>query len=211
MNEVRAAFLDTSAAGRAVAADEAVGAKWDEPSALERWSVSGLTGHLMRATWAVEGYLVADEPDGPPSDPPTYYATVLDDDDLDSELHRSIRQRGDERAADGHAALLAEWDEILERLGIRLETERSGRLVEVFKGFVLTLDDYLITRMVEMTVHIDDLCVSVGIETPELPRLATQLSIRTLVDVGRHKHGDVNVLRALTRRERDAEQALRVL
>ncbi len=37
------------------------------------------------------------------------------------------------------------------------------------------------------------------------------LAIEALVDVARVRHGDLAVLRALTRRERDSSEALRVL
>jgi hypothetical protein len=57
---------------------------------------------------------------------------------------------------------------------------------------------------------VEDLCVSVGIATPELPAEASGEAIRTLVEVARLGHGDAAVLR-LTRRERDAVEALRVM
>jgi hypothetical protein len=114
-------------------------------------------------------------------------------------------------AAEGRDALLARLDEVMTRLRERLEVEPDDRLVEVFKGLVLLVDDYLLTRLVELTIHIDDLAVSVGIDTPVLPPLATDAAIGVLVDVGRLRHGDISVLRAMARRERDEMEALRVM
>ncbi len=55
------------------------------------------------------------------------------------------------------------------------------------------------------------LAVSLHLDLPDLPVEAAGLAITTLVDVARLRHGDLAVLRALTRRERDAASALRVL
>jgi hypothetical protein len=75
----------------------------------------------------------------------------------------------------------------------------------------MTLDEYLRTRVVELVVHADDLATSLGVELAP-PRPATcSVAIDVLVGVARIRHGDLAVLRALTRRERDQAQALRVL
>jgi hypothetical protein len=64
---------------------------------------------------------------------------------------------------------------------------------------------------VELVVHADDLAASVGVEpTPPQPA-ATAVAIDVLVGVARVRHGDMAVLRALARRERDTVRALRVL
>jgi hypothetical protein len=59
-------------------------------------------------------------------------------------------------------------------------------------------------------VHIDDLAVSVEVDTPQLPTAALDHAIDALVSTARHRHGDLSVLRALSRRERDELNALRV-
>jgi hypothetical protein len=72
----------------------------------------------------------------------------------------------------------------------------------------ILLDEYVRTRLVELALHIDDLCVSVHMATPDIPGI--EVAIRALVDVARLRHGDVAVLRALGRRERDTGDVLRV-
>ena len=75
----------------------------------------------------------------------------------------------------------------------------------------MTVDEYLRTRVVELVVHADDLAASVGV-APMAPRPETgKIAIDALVDVARIRHGDLAVLRALARRERDPVGALRVL
>jgi hypothetical protein len=66
-----------------------------------------------------------------------------------------------------------------------------------------------VTRMVELVAHTDDLAVSVGLEPPPPDPDAATLVVHCLVDVARRRHGDLAVVRALTRRERDVVDALR--
>lgn len=208
---VRATFLASSRIALDFIRADAIGERWDGPSALSEFTLRGLVGHLYRATGSVEIYLDRGEPDGAPIDAATYYSRAVDVPDIHSELHRAVRQRGEESAAGGHAAIVKGWSDLLERLEGRLAAEHPGRLVEVFKGLVIALDDYLVTRLVELVVHVDDVAVSIGMDGPELPDEGYDAAIGCLVEVARLRHGDPAVLRALARRERDAVEALRVL
>jgi hypothetical protein len=210
MNEVRTTFLECGRVSAGVLRLPGVEERWDEPSALEHFSVRGLAGHLVRATGSVEAYLDRGMPDAPPVSAAEYYAAAVDSTDLQSELHVAIRGRGEEMAAEGYAALVAKLDAVIERLGARLADEPADRRMEVYKGLVVTLDDYLVTRLVEQLVHCDDLAVTVGADTPAFPPAAVDLVFANLVEVARVRHGDLAVLRAFTRRERDQVAALRV-
>jgi len=75
----------------------------------------------------------------------------------------------------------------------------------------MTLDDYLPTRIVEIVVHADDLAVSVGAPPVPFPADVVDVVVDVLVRTARVTHGDLAVVRALSRRERDAADALRVL
>jgi len=77
-------------------------------------------------------------------------------------------------------------------------------------GWVLPLDEYLKTRLVETTVHFDDLRLSTGVTDGPLPAQAIEVAVDTLLEVARRRHGMAAVLTALARRERDVVQALRV-
>jgi len=59
-----------------------------------------------------------------------------------------------------------------------------------------------------MLVHADDLAVSVGLDPLVLPGDSARLAIQSLVDISRHREGDLTVLRALSRRERQSAEAL---
>ncbi|HEX2057276.1 MAG TPA: maleylpyruvate isomerase N-terminal domain-containing protein [Actinomycetota bacterium] len=208
---VRAAFLEAGRVAADLLALPEVEGAWDSPSALPELSVRGLAGHLLRATGSVEAYLDRPEPDGAPVSAAEYYVQAVDEPDINSEVHRAIRQRGEEAAAGGYEAVRARSYELLDRLTARLGAEPPGRKVRAYKELVLVLDDYLVTRLIELTVHLDDLAVSVHVPPPDLPEEATKLAIEALVEAAKLKHGDLAVLRALTRRERDEVEALRVL
>lgn len=222
MGEARAVFLEVVAALQPLLEAPELAARWEEESAVARFSVRGLAGHLLRATTSVEAYLDRPEPGIGEEvlSAAAYYAAALYSDigdarltgpDLDSHLHRAVRARGEEAAAAGPAALAREWAEAAERLGTRLAAEAPDRRVRVFNDLVVRLDDYLATRLVEVCVHADDLAVSLRVDPPALPAAATGVAVATLVDLARLRHGDTAVLRALARRERDAVAALRVL
>jgi uncharacterized protein (TIGR03083 family) len=211
LSGVRRSYLSTVDIALELLRDPAVEPAWDEPSGLPGWMISGLCGHLARSITNVERYLDSDvEPHGEVVGAGRYYALVVDNSDLDSELHRTIRQRGDETAARGYAALLDLTGRSADHLRERLVREPKDRVLAVFKGVVLSLDDYLATRIVELLVHIDDLAVGLGLAVPELPSDALEIAIESLIDTARERHGDLAIVRALTRRERDDVQALRV-
>ena len=210
MNEVRTAFLDCAAQSLELVSLPVVAERWEGASALEHFSIRGLAGHLVRATGSVEAYLDRPEPSGPAISAARYYAAAVDSTDIGSELHVAVRAKGEAEAAEGHVALVAKLEALTERLRGRLEIEPPRRLVRVFKDLVLSLDDYLVTRLVEQLVHCDDLAVSVEIQTPPPPRSAIEIAFDNLVDVARVRHGDLAVLRAFARRERDSVEALRI-
>lgn len=207
--DTRLSYIAAAAVAREVIARPEVAAAWDEPSALSRLTVRGLAGHLARAVFTVDTYLAGPPPDGVPSlSAAGYFATNFPDDDLDSELNTAVRKRGEEEAAAGRDALLQRLDAVIGRLTEQLPAEAAGRTMRVIGQRPILLDEYLKTRLVELALHIDDLCVSVDIATPDIPGVGS--AIRTMVGVARIHHGDVAVLRALGRRERDPDNVLRV-
>lgn len=211
MNVIRQAFLDAGRAAYAVASSPRVAERWEQPSALAELPVRGLTGHLVRATTSVHAYLDRGEPDGPAISAAEYYVAVLGNTtDLTSTVNVGVREVGMKEAAEGPLATVQKLSDGIDHLERRLAEEPDGRRVRVFQDLVLELDDYLATRMVELTVHTDDLAVSVGLGPVELPNRALDLAISTMVDVARTRHGGLALLRALARRERDDIDALRV-
>ena len=216
MTEIQALFLHAVADTGPLLSEPVLQQRFHGPSVLAEFSVQGLAGHLLRAVTSVDGYL--DRPDPGPGasgkaiSAAEYYATVIgDESDINSDVQRAVRQRGLEAAPDHPEEFPNLWATAAERLRARLVEEAPNRLMQVYGDLVLTLDDYLVTRLIELVVHGDDLAASLDVPPPPLHPAATGLAIATLVEVARIRHGDPAVLRALTRRERDAVEALRVI
>jgi Mycothiol maleylpyruvate isomerase N-terminal domain len=201
MNPTRQVFIDTANVSVSFVTSPVVVSRWNEPSHLTGMTVGGLACHLIRGGFTVLPAILDEaEPPGTRAfNASRFYAGLTRD--LDVEVHRGIRQSS-AQAADGGPGSLAGIDQILTELGARLAIESAGRRVVVMDGIEMALDDFLITRLVELVVHIDDLAASVGVPTPELPDLATDLVISCLTGVARRRHGDLQVVRALARQER---------
>lgn len=194
-------FLAGAEAVVTALSDDAVVSRWDHPSVLEHQLVSSLCGHLARgAVWAVDDYLVGDPAAGPAdfSSPGEYFAALMGaatDGD-----HAAIRDRGAAVASAGHTTLLGEVRSRLDQLAPRLRATSPDHLVTVAYGKVIRLGDYLLTRVVEQVVHLDDLARSVGRDPWPLPDDAVDVAVEVGLDVARRRAGDTAVLRALYRR-----------
>lgn len=208
--DIRSAFLDAAGAAVSLLGRREVGDRWNDESALAELTVRGLSGHLARAVLQVEWFLDMPEPDGPPVTAVQYYGELAGVDDLHSELNTGVRSRGEETAAGGWARLYLDVSNTYDRLGTRLPSVPASRKVLAF-GRALTIDEYLKTRLIELAVHLDDLALSIDADDVVVPEAATTYAIAVLVGVARARHGDREVLRALTRRERAAADVLRVL
>jgi hypothetical protein len=211
---VREAFLATAAEARGLVASRSVAAKWHEPSALDDLTVGALAGHLARAVFVVVGYLDSSVPD-PGGDPAglltadQYFERLVPAADVADEMHAGIRARAAAEAASGQDALVARLDATLHDLDERFAVEPAGRAVKVAGGLVLPLDEYLVTRMVELVVHSDDLAASTGLDTPDFDALTMACVIGCMLAMVRSRHGDIAVVRGFARRERDSVSALR--
>ena len=58
-------------------------------------------------------------------------------------------------------------------------------------------------RMMELAVHMDDLCFSVELDTPQLPDAAFDPVLVLLARLAARRHGQSALLRALARAERN--------
>ncbi|QKW54199.1 maleylpyruvate isomerase N-terminal domain-containing protein [Streptomyces buecherae] len=182
----------------------AVLTRWEEPSALAEFSVAGLAGHLAYQVVAVAEALAQPVPKEPVVPLLGHYARVeWIDAGVDEEISVRIRRGGEQAAAGGAEALAARVDAAVVDLSAVLvyATNRPVR-IPLWGPWALTLDDLLLTRMMELAVHADDLAVSVGVETPALPPEAADAVIALLSRLAVRRHGVTDVLRALSRAER---------
>jgi uncharacterized protein (TIGR03083 family) len=194
------AYLSAAEAVSGLLRSPELDARWDQPSALAGFQVSGLAGHLARGVFTVEGYLAAPEPDSRDMVTAEVYvsmvATLTDDD------NRRIIDRGRTDAGPGPDDLRARYDAALARLRTVLPTLSPSRPMPMFGGNVLPLRDCLVTRLVELLIHADDLAVSLAVPTPSFPGEAAEPVLELLLRHAHRRHGTAALLRAFTRAER---------
>lgn len=202
---MRQLFLECADVVVIALSDERVEAAWDDESVLADQSVASLAGHLARGgVRAVGGYVDADAPDGPVTfdGAASYFATLMDQ--VGEEDHRAIRARSAEVASVGYRALIDRLSTELEGLRLRLEVEPGDRIVSVYQGTSIRLDDYLQTRIVEQVVHLDDLAQSIGVDPWPMPSGAEALTVGVGAEVGRLRFGAPAMIRALFRQDASA-------
>lgn len=198
------AIVDLYLAGtrtvREAITDRAVVARWDEPSALEAQTVGSLAGHLARTgTWIVDEFLESGEPDGPVDfeDVASFYVTLLPTGD--DPIHQGIRDRGAALAAQGPDGLAATFDERMPAVESALRALPGDRRLTVTGGNVMTIEQYLVTRVVEQVVHLDDLARSVERDPWTVPEASHRLVAQVALDIAFLRHAPNAVVRGLYR------------
>jgi Mycothiol maleylpyruvate isomerase N-terminal domain. len=198
-------FLATAEALAPLLRAPELAAQWNQPSALAEFRTSGLAGHTARAVLNVERYLDAEVPAGAARlDAVEYFLTANAPDVADpaAAMNQSIRERGEQEAASGPQALADAYDAARARLAAQLPGLPGDQPVLMFGRYVLPLNECLLTRLVELVVHADDLAVTLRLPTPDFGDEVADLVIATLARIARRRHGTVPVVRALARRER---------
>lgn len=207
MSTTRDDFLGTARLAGELLRDPRVAQAWEGASALAEFSVHGLAGHLAFQVYAVRDALAAPQPSEPTIALLEHYERVTwIGAPLDADFNVGIRAGGEAVAADGPAALADSYDAAVREVaaGLAGEPNRPARIA-VWGPWSLLLDDLLVTRMMELAVHVDDLAVSVGAPTPQLPAGAAHTVIDLLTRIALRRHGQAAVLRALSRAERAPE------
>jgi len=199
---MRKLFLDSATVVLAALRDPEVASRWGQPSTLAEQSIGSIAGHLARGTlWLVTDYLDQPVEPGAPITLPTvadYLAMAMT---LTAEDHAGIRTRGAEVAALGPAEVTGRASTALEALRSRLPAEPADRVLPVFGGALMPLDEYLVTRMIEQVVHLDDLARSLDRDPWVLPAEAVDLVLVTGIRHGVARHGAPTMIRALYREQ----------
>jgi len=201
-------FLDTARVSARLLRNPAVAGAWDEASALPGFSVAGLAGHLGYQVLALQRILDTPAPTEPKISLLDHYARVeWIDADLDADVNVRIRSGGEDVAADGPKALADSVDAAVTGLNESLSTVPSDRPVRLplWGPWSLTIDDMLVTRMMELAVHADDLAVSVGVPTPRFSESTVDTVLRLLTRLAARRHGPTAVMRSFSRAERAAK------
>jgi hypothetical protein len=126
---------------------------------------------------------------------------------LDEEFNVGIREGADEKATAGPDALAAQLRADLAALPHALSGPLTGERVPdavhiPWQGWSLSSQDFLVTRLMEMMVHADDLAASVDLDTPQFPGPVVEAVVALLAAVAVDTHGQTAVVRALSRPQR---------
>ncbi len=204
MSTTALGYLAAAAAAAGLVSDPAVAERWAEPSALTGMSVGALAGHLARQILNMEALLAQGACEDPPIPLLEHYArSAWVGAAPDDPSNVTVRESSATEAAGGPAALARRTTAALGRLAERLPSEPLDQSVLVPWGpWPLTLADLLITRMMEIAVHDDDLACSVGRPTPALPDEVTDTVVVLLARLAVRRHGPDTVIRAFSRAER---------
>ncbi len=204
MTGVRVEFTQVGRVALGLLRSPEVAGAWERESALAGMSVGALAAHLAFQVLGVDEALAA----APPSEPVVglsghYERSGWIGSDFDAPINVTIRagsarlaQAGPAGVADSVAAALCRLEGALGSAG-----QRAARL-PFWGEWALSLDDLLVTRMMELVVHADDVAVSVGVATPEFSAAAVERVMGLLTRLAVRRHGAVAVVRALSRAER---------
>jgi hypothetical protein len=177
--------------------------QWLLPSALPKMSIGALACHLGRQVVRAAELLPV-VTDVPPLDRvDTHYhraAWVMSTSPDDPPNDRST---DDAEAALGAAALAGRSSGALQTVRRLLADGTASDVVPIpWQGWSLRRDDFLLTRMLEIVVHADDLALSIGVRTPEFPDEVFAPVRDLLVRLAVKRHGQSAVIGALARGER---------
>lgn len=197
--------LDTVDIVSALVGSDAVARQWSEESACAGMSTGGLAHHLAQQPRALVRLLPTAPHDGEPIRLLDHYLQAPWSNG-DEEANREIREGSDRAAADGPDAVRARLATDVEALPDVLDAVADDVPVLIpWQGWALTAHDLVVTRLMEMVVHSDDLAASIDQPTPEFPDEAVRLVLDLLSQVAVARHGQAAVVRTLSRPQRAPE------
>jgi hypothetical protein len=176
--------------------------RWSEESTCAGMTVGALACHLVSQWHNAVRLLGSPAGEEPITVWEHYERAAWVHSGLDEAPNVGIREGSEESAADGPEPLLdmvAGLEPALAALG---SSPRSGPVAIPWQGWSLTQGDFLLTRMMEIVVHSDDLASSVGLEAPEFPDEVVVPVLALLTGLAVRRHGQAAMVRALTRPQR---------
>jgi uncharacterized protein (TIGR03083 family) len=209
VDDVLAAFLEAADGFSGLVGLPEVAARWNEPSAMEGYTVGAVVGHVRAAVGWLEPLLDRPAPsDLRPIGLGKYYAGMKIEtaQDAQKSIHRVVRDLSNDAAQKGVEANAQRFRSLIKRLGVRLADEQNDRVLDMrpLVPIAIGLNDFLRTRVMELVVHADDLAASVGVDAPQPSPASAAVAIDMLMATARAVHGDLAVIRALARREQSS-------
>jgi hypothetical protein len=199
-------FVASARAAAALVTGREVRDRWDAESSCAGMTNGGLANHLADQTTNTLR-LLATEPSALEPIPVRehYRRASWAHSTLVDEPNTSIRDGSNEQAQGGYDALAARVaaDLVALQPALAAAAERSPDAVLVpWQGWALSTHDFLVTRLMEIAVHADDLAAGLGVETPEFPDDVVREVLGLLSAVAVDRHGQTALVRALSRPQR---------
>ena len=200
--------VETFLAAARIAADLAtrpeVAARWTDESACAGMTVGGLAHHLVaQAVNTVRLLSAPPAPEEPIALLEHYDRAAWVHTGLEDEVNVGIREGSNDDAVGGPESLRALVEDILAELPAVLRAPREPDTVHIpWQGWSLSAHDWVVTRLMEIVVHADDLAASIGVDTPEFPDEVVAPVLALLSGVAVRRHGQAAVVRALSRPQR---------
>ena len=179
---------------------------WDRESSCAGMTNGGLANHLADQTTNAVRLLAAEPSELAPIPVVEHYRRAAwVHTGLDEEVNTGIRDGSNDAARSGYDGLAARVAADLEALpgALAAASDRTPDAVLIpWQGWALTAHDFLVTRLMEIAVHADDLASGLGVPTPQLPDAAVREVVGLLSAVAVDRHGQTAVIRALSRPQR---------
>lgn len=199
------AFLACAEVSLALASQDEVAAAWTRESSCEGMTVGGLTDHLLAQLRHVADGLRAPAPvDAPVIGLIDHYSQApWVTSSRAGEVDPDQNDTNNAAAEVGHVAVLGAAQQALAELPALFASPREHDVIHIpWQGWSLATPDFLTTRMMELVVHGDDLAASVHVPTPEHEPAVVAAVLGLLADVSLARHGQVALVRALSRPQR---------
>jgi hypothetical protein len=197
---VRAADLVAALVARPEVADA-----WTRESSCVGMTVGALARHLVEQSLYVVRLLgpgAVPRPDAEVRGLLEHYArSDWTRADLDEESNRFVVTKSEGQAAEGpDVAVSLQVGAVAEMPA--LLAAAPTRVYLPWQDALMATDDFLVTRLMEMVVHADDLAVSVGVPSPDFGDAGLTPVLGLLTALAVVRHGQDAVVRTLTRPQR---------
>lgn len=196
------AFLAAARVALGLIDEPAVAERWNAPSALPEMTVGMLACHLGRQTVRAAEILAVPAEDEPLAEAAEHYRRAAWVHTSDLAHPANDRTVDEQEAAAGVGGLRRRAAAALLEVERLLGDDPPAVVTIPWQGWSLRRADFLLTRMVELVVHTDDLAHSAGVPTPTFPEDAYLPVATLLVRLASERHGQSALIGALTRRER---------
>lgn len=202
VHQLRGPFADAVDVATGLVLMPEVAARWEAESACADLSVGALARHVVSQWFNANRLLRAPAGDAPIPAVEHYARAAWVSSRHDDEANVEIRRGSEELAAEGPDAMRTLIEKLRPELAEVLASDCSGPVLVPWQGWSLSEDDFLLTRLMELVVHADDLAASIDVPTPEFPDRVIQPVLGLLTAVAVRRHGQAAVVRALSRPQR---------